>query len=53
MKIVVGSGLQVFKIWKVMALPVVEVLRKGYKIRKVLGKKSTYPNEIIKFCELV
>ena len=35
-----------------MAIPVVEFSREGYKIRKVFGKKSTYPKEIIESREL-
>ena len=31
----------------VMALPVVEFLREGYKIRKIFALESTYPKEII------
>jgi hypothetical protein len=32
-----------------MALPVMEFQDQGYKIRKVLAYKSTYPKEIIEF----
>ena len=32
-----------------MALPVMEFQDKGYKIRKVFAKKSTYSKEIIEF----
>ena len=31
----------------IMALPVMEFQCKGYKIRKIFAKKSTYPKEII------
>ena len=36
-----------------MAIPVVEFSKEGYKIRKVFGYRSTFPKEIIEFCELV
>jgi hypothetical protein len=42
----------------IMAIPVIEfqvrgkVIR-GYKIRKIFAEKSTKPEEIIEFCELV
>ena len=44
--------LKINKFSKIMALTVMEFQDQGYKIRKVFAKKSTYPMEIIKICEL-
>ena len=36
----------------IIALPVMEFQDKGYKIRNIFAKKSTYPKEIIEIWEL-
>ena len=36
-----------------LVIRVVEFSREGYRIRKILGKKSTYPKKITEFWELV
>jgi hypothetical protein len=36
-----------------MAIPVMEFQVRGYKIRNMFAKKSTYPKKIIEFWELV
>ena len=34
---------------QVMAIPVLEFSREGYKIIKIFAEESTYPDEIIEF----
>ena len=38
---------------RLMAIPVVEFSREGYKIRMVFGSKSIFQKEIIVFCDLM
>ena len=43
---------EIFNMFRVMALPVMEFQVQGYKIRNIFSYESTYPEEISEFLEL-